>query len=151
MLNFNATDATLNNLVDIFLSIANDHEMIHSFGWGAEYDINAVTVENYPLLWVYANPATINDGSILYKFRFIFADIVDASQNNEREIYSDAIRVLQDIMYQLRDNYQLNISWGATVTPFTLQYADSLAGWFVDLSIDVPQTNSNCTAPFLNN
>jgi|SRR5579863_2601550 len=147
---FNSTNATLNNLKQILLHIAEGHSQVNSFGWGEEYDISSVTVENYPLLWVLPLPSVINEQAILYKFRLGYFDLVDADQTNETEVQSDAINVLRDFMYILRDGYDLEVIFGATVTPFTEKYNDRTSGWYIDMSINVLQSYGACDAPYIN-
>jgi hypothetical protein len=144
------TNVTINQLIAIFQEIAQNHAQINSFGYGQAYDINATTVENYPLLWVYVQPSKISNQSMKFVFRFHVMDLVRAEgiSVQQDEVQSDTINTLWDIVFLLRDYYDLLPSFDINVTPFTEKFDDRVTGWYADIPIEVPQQYGICDVPF---
>lgn len=143
------TNVTINQIIAIFEQIAEDHAMINSFAYGQEYDIAAVTIENYPLLWVWVQPSKISNQSMKYVFRAIMMDLVNSEGTGQQqdEVQSNTITVLWDICFLLRDKYDLQIDFDITATPFTEKANDRVTGWMVDIPIEIPQQFGICDVP----
>lgn len=142
----NGTNATLNQLVKTFEQIAQKHAQINSFGYGEVWDITTHAVNNYPLLWVDIQPATMGPQTIQYNFRVYNMDLTDTSEHNQLEVKSDTIRVLWDVLFMLRDMYDLEITYGAA-TDFEEEFDDKVAGWYIDVGIITPQFFGTCDVP----
>src|SRR5580704_10735173 len=124
---FNNTDATLNNLVQVFSQIAANHAQIHDFGFGEVWDIGSETVTDYPLLWVSLISNKLGNNTITYKLRIYFMDLVNLDISNETEVKSNSIQILNGIFYTLRDYYDLEPLFDVHVTPFEEKFNDRVA------------------------
>jgi hypothetical protein len=144
---FNNTDATLNNLVDVFQNIAENHAQINSFGFGEVWNIASQTVTNYPLLWAQLLSNKLGNNTITYKVRVFFMDLVTTDLTNETEVKSNAIQILNGIYYLLRDYYDLEPLFDVNVTPFQEKFNDRVAGAYADIDIEVPNTFGWCDEP----
>jgi hypothetical protein len=143
------TNVTINQLISIFEQIALDHAQINSFGYGQNYDRNALTIQNYPLLWVWAQPSKIKLNSILLVFQVTVCDLVRAegTSTQQDEVQSDTISVLRDIVYLLRDKYDLLPEFDVDVVPFTESDVDRTTGWTATINIEVPYNLGICDVP----
>jgi hypothetical protein len=149
ILPFNNTNTTLNQLIAVFEQIAEDHAQINCFAYGQAYEIDAVTENNYPLLWVWVQPSAIGIQSIKYVFRVWIMDLVNAEGTSvqQDEVQSDTANVLWDIAFLLRDKYDLQVSFDITVTPFTEAFNNRSTGWYADYTIEIPQQYGICDVP----
>ena len=159
-----------------FKTIANDfqrltaaHKQLNSFGLG---DINQLSywtqfrdnVENteyqspyYPLLYVV--PSTI-ENQLQYKtwnFNIMIADILERDLDNQVDISSDTLQILQDVISQFRlsvseiqgdyyDKYYINDN--VECVPFLEKMDDLLNGWSGLLKIKTMTTLNRCTAAY---
>lgn len=146
---FNNTNTTLNQIIAVFTEIAEDHAQINSFAYGQAYDIDAVTVENFPLLWVWVQPSKISNQSIKYVFRVWILDLVNSegTGTQQDEVQSDTANVLWDVAFLLRDKYDLEISFDITINPLTEAFNQRSTGWFADYTIEIPQQYGICDVP----
>lgn len=144
------TNVTLNQLIAIFNEIATNHAQINCFGYGQDYEIGATTTENYPLLWVWVQPSKISNQSMKFIFRVHMMDLVNSegTGTQQNEVQSDTINTLWDIVFLLRDYYDLQVSFDISANPFTEAFNDRVTGWYMDVNIEVPQQYGVCDAPF---
>lgn len=149
ILPFNNTNTTLNQLIEVFTQIAEDHAQINSFGYSQEYEIGAVTTNNYPLFWAFVMPSKISNQSVKYVFHFVLADLVNAegTGTQQDEVQSDTVTVFWDILFLLRDKYDLAVGFDVSITPFTEKFNDRLTGWEGDVTIEIPQVYGICDVP----
>lgn len=146
---FNNTNTTLNQLISVFEQIAEDHAQINSFAYGQTYDIGAATISNYPLFWTFVMPSKISNQSMKYVFHFIVCDLVrpEGTSTQQDEVQSDIPNTLWDIMFLLRDKYDLQITFDVSINPFTEKFNDRVTGWECDVTIEIPQVYGICDVP----
>lgn len=165
---------TYNNLINRLQIIADHHLFIKRFGSGQITDIDA-SISNsplYPMMWAIPQNAEIAENTLAYTIRLMVFDIanidsatgIDDSGIREREMLSDGLRTLADIVKTFRygdatvDALDLasepadwNIEYPVQCIPFTQRFVDYVTGWYADIKITVDFDNSDCDNPFLNN
>ena len=156
-------------LANDFQRLAAAHKQINSFGLG---DINQMSywtqfrdnVENehsqspyYPLLYVV--PATV-ENNLQFKtwnFNTVIADILERNLDNQTDISSDTLQMLQDVISQFRlsvsqiqgdyyDKYYLDDQ--VSCVPFLEKYDDLLNGWTGLLKIKTMTSLDRCAAAY---
>ena len=149
VLPFIDANITVNQIIAIFEDIATNHAQINSFAYGQAYDIDAQTIVNPPLLWVWVQPSKMGERTITYVFRAWIMDIVNAegTGTQQDEVQSDTSSILWDIAVLLRDTYDMQVNFPIDITPFTEAFNSRFSGWFADYTIEVPRQFGACDAP----
>ena len=93
---------TLNQLIDKISALGNAHEMIETVWNGPIMDRLALGDVTYPLMTFDVNTARIVGSDASYDFQMVFIDRLVIDSENEREVQSDQMSILQDIIAQLR-------------------------------------------------
>lgn len=143
----NGTNFTLNQIVQAFENIAINHGQINSFTQGNLYDFDASTVINYPTLFLEVRPSSIHDQFIDYICNLTLADLVNPDIDNQLEVQSDMLSVLSDILFLLRDSYDLDPVFPVQPSPFAEYKGDRVSGWNANITLSIPRTFGWCDAP----
>lgn len=139
---------TLNQLDAMFREIAQDLAVFNSYGEGIVQEINAVTTNNYPLLWCEVLPVNIYETYTTYNYRLYSMDLVYPDLSNRMEVQSDTLTSLHHVLYTIRDSYDMLIEWNSlSATPFVEQFLDMVAGWYIDVKIEIPWSQGSCDVP----
>ena len=140
---------TLNNLVTTITNLANAHEQIKSVYFGDLSDYLSRGTENiYPSLFFDLTGGSIQEKSVVLNFSLYFFDRMLPEDTNETEVLSDQLQICQDIIAQLRyNNFEFDEGLNATLTFFTEDTPDLLAGLKADITIDLPYTANRCVIP----
>ena len=140
---------TLNNLVTTITNLANAHEQIKSVYFGDLSDYLSRGTENiYPSLFFDLTGGNIQEKSVVLNFSLCFFDRMLPEDTNETEVLSDQLQICQDIIAQLRyNNFEFDEGLNATLTFFTEDTPDLLAGVKADITIDLPYTANRCVIP----
>jgi len=140
---------TLNNLVTTITNLANAHEQIKSVYFGDLGDYLSRGTENiYPSLFFDLTGGNIQEKSVVLNFSLYFFDRMLPEDTNETEVLSDQLQICQDIIAQLRyNNFEFDEGLNATLTFFTEDTPDLLAGVKADITIDLPYTANRCVIP----
>jgi hypothetical protein len=140
---------TLNNLVTTITNLANAHEQIKSVYFGDLSDYLSRGTENiYPSLFFDLTGGNIQEKSVVLNFSLYFFDRMLPEDTNETEVLSDQLQICQDIIAQLRyNNFEFDEGLNATLTFFTEDTPDLLAGVKADITIDLPYTANRCVIP----
>jgi hypothetical protein len=140
---------TLNNLVTTITNLANAHEQIKSVYFGDISDYLSRGTENiYPSLFFDLTGGNIQEKSVVLNFSLYFFDRMLPEDTNETEVLSDQLQICQDIIAQLRyNNFEFDEGLNATLTFFTEDTPDLLAGVKADITIDLPYTANRCVIP----
>ena len=111
----------------------------------------------FPLCHIIVNDATLNENVISYSISIIAMDIVDFSKeegdafngnNNEDYVLNTMLQVLTRAYEMLRrgdlhtDLFQVDGT--PTCEPFTDRFENVVAGWTMNLTINVPNDMSIC-------
>jgi hypothetical protein len=90
----------------------------------------------------------IQEKSVVLNFSLYFFDRMLPEDTNETEVLSDQLQICQDIIAQLRyNNFEFDEGLNATLTFFTEDTPDLLAGVKADITIDLPYTANRCVIP----
>jgi hypothetical protein len=144
------TNLSLNQIIQSFAMLANNHGMINSFGQGFEDEYIATTVTNYPLFWVSIMPSNIGSNTVQYNFRFVLMDLVDTDKKNSIDVLSDTLQILWDLIATIRDVYDLEVLINSDATPFEEMKDDRVSGHYLDIGILIPRDFGSCNAPINN-
>src|SRR5688572_18224741 len=96
---------TLNQIVEGLKRIADSHQQIHSFGFGDFGEMATSGVINYPIMWAELNrdPGAIrNRRQTIYNFTIYILGIVRRGEGDELEVLSDAHRIAEDVIAEMR-------------------------------------------------
>jgi len=157
---------TYNNFIAVLKDIADRHYQINSFGIGQNFDIEASTNVNYPLLWVKPIKARMtkgsNEGYATFDINFELKVIDQATPDNTtlvnkvgsmtEEIYNDTLEVLKDIITEIDghpyyQNSGLQIINDVDFNPLN-EYTDhNLNGWVSEIELRSKNTRSFCGIP----
>jgi hypothetical protein len=140
---------TLNQVVATITNLANAHEQIKSVYFGDLSDYLSRGTENiYPSLFFDLTGGNIQEKSVVLNFSLYFFDRMLPEDTNETEVLSDQLQICQDIIAQLRyNNFEFDEGLNATLTFFTEDTPDLLAGVRADITIDLPYTANRCVIP----
>jgi len=96
-----------NQIRRIFQDIASNHWMIHSFGYGDEWELTETPQDvdkiNYPILWVLPLEADMPMGQIIHTYQIAVFDLVQKGEGNEMEVESDTFKLIQDVVSLLNN------------------------------------------------
>jgi len=77
-----------------------------------------------------------------------FFDRMLHEETNETEVMSDMLEVCQDIIAQLRhNNFEFDEGLNVTLSFFTEDTPDLLAGVRADITLDLPYLANRCVVP----
>lgn len=142
---------TYNQIIDKFETIANDHVGIHNFGDGILEDINTMKENGggFPVLWVVPQSAILGDNGLDYKMRVLVFDIDETADTFRRDILSDTLQILTDVIKEFRygDDNDYGVDGTNSAFPFTQNFADYVTGWYCDISIQTGIDNNPCDFP----
>jgi hypothetical protein len=160
----------LKTFTDDFRILSDYHKQIQSYGFGKmdeftywnemrlKEDNTQFNSPYYPYFYVIPNDVIQKFGFMEYKFTFIVSDIIQRSLENQVDVLSDTLQIMDDILGQFRlsvtnslgnfnELYYLNTP--IVCTPFLEKYDDLLGGWVADITIEVKTPLDRCDAPFL--
>jgi len=142
-----------NQIIELFEVISEAHYQIKRFGAGelSEADLNKYISENstYPVFW--ATPVSVqsNQNTINYNFNLLFFDIVKKDKNNEQEVLSDTLQIALDVFRILKlEDDQFFVDGEPTISPFAGRYSEWVAGWSMEISIQVNFQENLCDIPY---
>ncbi len=150
---------SLNQIKDIFYSLAMGNKLVNDFGFGPTWNINS-NQRKYPLVWAEpsqtrAVKSDIGQGRInyfVYSFNIYVMDRISKGDDNYDEILSDCQLVLQSFVAQM-DQHQywtdmgLNVEGDVSWQPVFEIEDDNLNGWMATLSLKVPNRLTPCNTP----
>lgn len=147
MAQFNNQNTSLNSLINIFGQIGDTHAQINSFGQGNNWEVSTQTVQNYPLFWVELQPSTMKENLIEYNFRFYLMDLVFPDLVNLLEVQSDMTLIMWDIVFLLRDMYDLEPKFDIALQMFDAKFADAVGGIYANIILQIPMNYGICDVP----
>ena len=140
---------TLNQIVQTITNLGNAHQQIKSvyFGDLADY-LSRGTDNTYPSLYFDLTGGSVAERGITLNFSLFFFDRMLHEETNETEVLSDMLEVCQDIIAQLRSQtFEFEEGLSATLTFFTEDTPDLLAGVRADISLELPFIANRCQIP----
>jgi len=145
----NGNNATLNEILATFTAISQHHAQINDIFIGTPDQIDQST-RQFPLVVVDVMPGRMFQFIEEWKFRIYIFDLEKEDNSNRYEIQSDARQILRDIVLALIYIYSLDAKWEALTTVFEEQLDSFCSGMYMDLAINVPNSNGVCDFPTKN-
>lgn len=141
-----------NQIKKIFQDFANTHIQINEFGYGQEFEQQAVEGIKYPLLWVIPTPYQITGVDNNYSYQVIIADRVRKDETNESDVDSDTDIILKDLisyLYKFCRQNELELLDTFTINPFWEKWTDEVTGVFTDIIIQDTFDYDACNLPII--
>jgi len=156
-------------IVDDFQLLANYHKQLNSFGYGdlGEFSYNVdqrLKQDNpsdnavvYPYLYVIPGNVEQQSTHMTYNFDLIVSDIIERDLNNQVDVLSDTLQIMDDIIGQFRlsvedslgnFNKEYYLDQPVVCIPFIEKYHDLLGGWSANIQIQVMTPLDRCDAAF---
>ena len=148
---------TYNNILTVLEDVATRHYQVHSFGIGDNWEVGASEVDTTPTLWVNPVNAFMKKGEYGYAafevaMNLKVFDLVDKGEDNEADVHSDTLQILQDVIteftkhpYYTRSKFDM--VGDLTFTPFTEKFDEEVTGWEVDVLMRTPNQRTFCGIP----
>jgi hypothetical protein len=141
---------TLNQIINLFETIAASHAQINGFNFGEASDISASEQEQYPLLWIDVVDSSIESNTLSLNMNVKVMDIQKDDQTNERDTLSDTLSIAQDVYSALTNpiyqDYFL-LSFATNLVPLREALADKVNGWEMNLTFELAQERNRCQIP----
>lgn len=149
---------TINDINDVFQSIADNHQQIKSFYTHSidEVDIDQITIDDFPLLYAQVTDASIEGTYTAYTYEVFVATVVFENQRDfVTQIYTETMAIMQDVIaeFHLASSSTTNFapaewSFGMPVLcePFTARLTNSLTGWSANFDLRLPSPSNLCDA-----
>lgn len=139
------------NLYKVFRDIQLNHKQLNDFGMGDIYRVNERNKLSHPTLWVDLFSANISHNLIEIGARIYVFDITDQSDFAEEDVQSDTLHMLNDVITVLRNHYELiNEDFTVNSNFFKHSFNDRVAGWLVEVQLEVPTVYGECDIPLEN-
>jgi len=136
-------------------AFANGHYLINTFTYHEIANFDITKNPHYPIM--HAVPLSMNPskGAIDYSFEITFADWVRAKeekQENEVTVISDLHRCALDLCAEITNGNilfgdEVTIQGDAIITPFIDEFANTLSGVTLQITIRIPYDWSACDIP----
>jgi len=136
-------------------AFANGHYLINTFTYHEIANFDISKNPHYPIM--HAVPLSMNPskGAIDYSFEITFADWVRAKeekQENEVTVISDLHRCALDLCAEITNGNilfgdEVTIQGDAIITPFIDEFANTLSGVTLQITIRIPYDWSACDIP----
>ena len=139
---------TLTDTIRMIEVVASGQPPVHSIVRNDIFRLNALPDARYAVFgWTQGqHTATLDSSFITYRFTFFYIDRLTEAQDNEVEIQSVGIQVLDNILRTLEENGAVPAGeW--QFTTFNQRFLDECAGVFVTIGLEVP-VNGLCSDTF---
>ncbi len=138
---------TYNQVIDKLEKIALANPFIKRFGAGEieQIDTDGPTSPDYPICWVVPQQVEVGENDLIYVFRVLVFDIDDTDDSKQKDILSDTLRTLIDIIKEFRyDDTDYQLADRPICLPFSHRFVDYNTGWYADLRLITDMNNANC-------
>lgn len=157
---------SLNQIINLFSSFAQQHFFIKDFGYGPTSDIGTSRQMEFPYLWLsldqQSSISVVNKTAIpRYGITILLMDKINIQQNyldingvnsdNSQEILSDTLQCLQDLITEIEvnwGNFGIKIDGDVSCFPAVDETPDKVCGWVGQFPMKV--RHSNCITPMGN-
>ena len=147
---------TYNQILQKFEDVITANKFIKTFVAGDIYEID-LKETTYMYAHLSIENAAFDNAQLTYSFRLYIMDIVDKSENNENDVLSDTLQVINDVVNEFRNgsttfglatmqNYQIQDN--ITCEPFTERFDNEVAGWAAYIEVTVINHFNACNNPY---
>jgi len=142
---------TLNQIIQTIQTASESHKQVNKFIVG-ELDFTEENLKYYPLVWLVPNGFNFDtEGKkVVYNFMLMILDRHFESQTNMIEVLSDTALIMQDIITLCKRNtYEDSVFFSVNGNAEAIMdnKADILAGYGVEINVEVPYSESYCDIP----
>ena len=142
---------TLNQIIIAIQNAAESHKQVNKFIVG-EIDFAEENLKYYPFVWLVPQGFNFDtEGKkVTYNFLLMVLDRHFESQTNMIEVLSDTALILQDILTLCKRNtYTQDVFFSVNSNAEAIMdnKADILAGYGVEINVEVPYSESYCDIP----
>ncbi len=136
-----------------------DNTIIRLVSYGSIEDVDLDKTSNYPLAHIIIDSAAIYSNYVTFNLNLIFADLVKINKkgDNKGAFYgNDNLQDVQNAMFQVANQLTAKMMRGdlrveriqidevVGLTPFKERFADEVAGWEVNMTINMQNDISIC-------
>ena len=143
---------TLNQLIALFKAMGDAHKFIKTTEFGEVPDKVEAETETtiYPAFYQVPTGSTTKDNTVERSFQLILCDLVYPDHSNLNEVLSDTEQYIQDIVRVLKDYAdEYTLMNDPIATPFKDGFGDAVAGYYVEVVIETPNTSTLCNIPII--
>jgi hypothetical protein len=137
-----------NQVINAFSWFHDHHPVLRNTSWGHGDSDRMRALDNvvYPLMWVAPTTSSIEfvpEGNgaayVNYTFNVGMSDMVYSSNENQEDITSDTVQLLNDLIDYFKGNPcgQFQIGDNIEIVPFFEAGKDNATGWYAQLNIQV--------------
>lgn len=138
---------TLNQIIKRITDYANQHAQINFVYFGAIYNKLSASDVTYPALFFDIEQSQILAKQTEFTFSLYFMDR-QLQETEGVEVLSDMVLIAQDIVAQLRNNYnEWDVSENIPMEFFIESDPDYIAGVRLAVSLTIPNINNRCVIP----
>jgi hypothetical protein len=142
---------TLNQIISTIQTASESHKQVNKFIVG-ELDFTEENLKYYPLVWLVPNGFNFDtEGKkVVYNFMLMVLDRHFESQTNMIEVLSDTALIMQDIITLCKRNtYEDSVFFSVNGNAEAIMdnKADILAGYGVEINVEIPYSESYCDIP----
>lgn len=141
---------TYNQIINIVKDFCTGHKQINSFYSGQTANFQASPTNEYPAVIMLPQSSGVVENLINLNFNIFVTDLLIESNSNLDEIYSDTLSIASDLISYLSNYDDLDIfveNDAASLQPFEAKFDDYLAGWMINLTIQIRYTGNTCIIP----
>jgi len=128
-----------------------------TYGDISDVDLDKTTI--FPLSHIFMDNVTYGERTVVFSMKVLCADIVDYNtkksdfdlfygNDNLHDVLNTQFEVINTLIMKLMrgDLFKLNyqVTTQPSATPFKERFSNELAGWSVDIAIEVPNGASIC-------
>lgn len=152
---------TIYDIIEEIKTFLRDHPIVNTVTFGDITEINLNKTEMFPLTHFFLGNTTVTNNSLRVRITLLFADVVDYSkqQNSNDEgnrqddtnlvdVYNTQMQTANALISHLKrgDLYRnmFQVSNNPILEPFKDRFENELAGWTVDIEIEMPNNYSVC-------
>lgn len=141
---------SLNQVVEKLETIQQNHKILKGFKFCDVSDLEAENSLRYPLLWCDVLPSAFSTKVVTLNLQISVLDIVKKDLSNEKDVLSDTLQILSDVVIELRDpslGGDFIIEDTLNATPIKDSYQDEVAGWNCQIALQIANPYNRCEVP----
>jgi hypothetical protein len=152
---------TVYDIISEIKTFLRNHPIVNTVTFGDISEINLNKTEMFPLAHFFLGNTTVTNNSLRLRMTLLFADIVDYSKGHNAtdegdrqddtnliDVYNTQMQTANALISHLkrgdlyRDKFQ--VTNNPILEPFKDRFENELAGWTVDVEIEMPNNYSVC-------
>lgn len=138
---------TLYTLIDKLLTIAKEKPNINFVGEGDIYKLNHIPNIDYSVFYITQGAHNIGENINQYTLNLFYVDRIFEEDNKDNRllIQSNGIEVITNIVNELVNSEDVDVSYPITYTSFYQRFADDCSGVFATITFTTDSNIGICT------